>query len=143
MQHRFRAVGEITITNTLSAMEDSTASVVATKLLLTSFPVMPVLDHSGKVTGKVTEMDLLKAFKMGKDLRAIRVSEIMSTAPPVVTSNIPLEQAIEILEVYGLTQLPVMKNDRFIGSVTRHDLLRACLGIWVDHERGCYTEVIG
>ena len=65
MQHRFRTVGEITITNTLSAREDSTASAVATKLLLTSFPVMPVLDHSGKVTGKVTEMDLLKAFKMG------------------------------------------------------------------------------
>jgi hypothetical protein len=41
-------------------------------------------------------MDLLKAFKMGKDFRAIRVSEIMSTAPPVVTSIIPLEQAIEI-----------------------------------------------
>ena len=143
MQHKFRSVGEIRITNTLSATEDSTASAVAMKLLLTSFQVMPVLDHSGKVIGKVTEMDLLKALKASNDLKAIQVSEIMSTAPPVVTSEIPLEQAIGIIDANRLTQLPVMKNGRFIGSVTRHDLLRAWLGVWVDHERGSYNEVIG
>jgi CBS domain-containing protein len=133
MQYRFRTVGEITITNTLYAI----------KLLLASFLVMPVLDRSGKVIGKVTEMDLLKALKASNDLKAIRVSEIMSTAPPVVTPNISLEQAIEIIDANRLTQLPVMKKGRFIGSVTRHDLLRACLGIWVDHDRGRYAEVIG
>ena len=67
----------------------------------------------------------------------------MSTAPPVVTSEIPLEQAIGTIDANRLTQLPVMKKSRFIGSVTRHDLLRAWLGVWVDHERGSYNEVIG
>ena len=143
MQYRFRTVGEITITNTLSATEDSTAYAVAMKLLSTSFQVMPVLDRLGKVVGKVTEMDLLKALKTGKDLKVIRVGEIMAPAPPVVTAEIPLEQAIGMIDTNRLTQLPVMKNGRFIGSVTRHDLLRAWLGVWVNHERGSYTEVIG
>ena len=124
-------------------LASSKATAVAMKLLLTSFQVMPVLDHSGQVIGKVTEMDLLKVLRTSNDLRGIRVSEIMATAPPVVTSDIPLERAIEILEANRLTQLPVMKNGRFIGSVTRHDLLRAWLGVWVEHERGSYNEVIG
>jgi CBS domain-containing protein len=143
MEHRFRTIGDIIITNTLSAMEDSTAFAVATKLLLSSFPVMPVLDHSGKVIGKVTEMDLLKGVKTGRNLKRTWVKEIMALAPPVISTETTLEATIEIIETYGLTQLPVTKNGRFIGSVTRHDLLRACLGVWVDHERGSYTEVIG
>lgn len=143
MHYRLRTVGEITITNTLYATEDSTAYAVAMKLLLTSFQVMPVLDNSGKVIGKVTEMDLLRELKAGKDLKEIRIREIMEPAPPVVTAEIPLEHAIGIIDANRLTQLPVMKNGRFIGSVTRHDLLRAWLGVWVNHERGSYTEVIG
>lgn len=110
MQYRFRTVGEITITNTLYATEDSTAYAVAMKLLLTSFRVMPVLDRSGKVVGKVTEMDLLKALKTGKDLRAIRIREIMAPAPPVVTAEIPLEQAIGMIDANRLTQLPVIEE---------------------------------
>jgi predicted transcriptional regulator len=142
MQHHFREVGDITITNTLFAMEKSTAYTVAMKLLFTSFQVMPVLDSSGKVVGKVTELDLLKLLKAGRDLRDVRVEYIMRPTPPVVTTEMQLEQAIQIIDTNQLTQLPVTKNGRFIGSVTRHDLLRACLGIWLDHERGSYTEVI-
>jgi CBS domain-containing protein len=65
-------------------------------------------------------MDLLKALKTGKDLRIIRVSEIMSPAPPVITSEIPLEQAIEIIDANRLTQLPVMKNGRFAWNKPGH-----------------------
>src|SRR6266404_3860958 len=139
---QFRTVGEITITNTLSSKEDTIASAVAIKLLFTSFQAMPVLDYSGKVVGKVTEMDLLKALMIGKDLREIRVGEIMSPPPPVVASETPLEETIVIIDANRLTQMPVMKDGRFIGSVTRHDLLRAWLGEWVDHEKGSYAEVI-
>jgi CBS domain-containing protein len=139
----FKTVGEITITNNLYATEDSTAYAAAVKLLLTSFQVMPVLDYTGKVVGKVSEMDLLKVLKTGKSLKTIRIGEIMLPAPPVVTTEIPLDQAVDLIDANRLMQLPVMRNGRFIGSVTRHDLLRAWLGIRVDHERGIYTEVMG
>ena len=139
---QYRTVGDITITNTLSATEDTIASAVAIKLLFTSFQSMPVLDYSGKVVGKVTEMDVLKALMSGKDLRAIHVGEIMSPASPVVMSDTRLEETIVIIDANRLTQLPVMKDGRFIGCVTRHDLLRAWLGEWVDHEKGSYAEVI-
>jgi hypothetical protein len=76
MQPYFKTIGEIRITNTLSTTEDSPAYAVAVKLLFTGFQGLPVLDHFGKVVGKVTEMDLLKALKASKDLKATRVREI-------------------------------------------------------------------
>jgi CBS domain-containing protein len=143
MQNNFRTVGEIKITNIFSTTGDCPAYSVAEKLLSTSFQVIPVLDRNGRVIGKVTEMNLLKALKAGKDLKETQVGEIMSPAPPVISNAMPLEEAIEIIEANNLSQLPVIKSGQFIGSITRHDLLRAWLGIWVEHERGEYTEYVG
>jgi CBS domain-containing protein len=143
MPPHFKIIGEITITNKLVAMEDAPAYDVALRLLETSFQGLPVLNRSGKVVGKVTEMDLLKALKNGRYLKQIRVKDIMAPAPPVVSTETPLERAVEIMDAHHLIRLPVMKGSRFIGSVTRHDLLRAWLGYWVDHERGDYAQVIG
>lgn len=143
MKPHFRTVGELMITNTLFAMEDSPAYAVAMKLLSMSFQVLPVLDRSGKVVGKVTEMDLLKALKAGKDLKEVRVGEIIAPSPTVVTTETTLEQAVEIMDTHHLIRLPVMRESRFIGSVMRHDLLRAWLVMWVDYERGSYAGVIG
>jgi CBS domain-containing protein len=60
-----------------------------------------------------------------------------------VNTETPLEQAVEIMEANQLVRLPVLNGGRFIGSVSRHDLLRAWLGVWLDSERGNYAEVIG
>jgi len=143
MKPHFRTVGEIIITNTLFAMEESPAYAVAMNLLSKSFHGLPVLDQTGTVVGKVTEINLLKALKAGKDLQTTTVKEIMAEAPPVVNTETPLERAVEIMEANQLLRLPVMKDGKFIGSVSRHDLLRAWLGVWLDHERGNYAEVIG
>lgn len=143
MKPHFKTIGEIKITNTLSATEDTPAYAVAVRLLESSFQGMPVLDRSGTIVGKVTEIDLLMALKEGKDLREIRVREIMVQAPPVVTTETPLAEAVGIMHINDLIRLPVTRDGRFIGSVTRHDLLRAWLGYWVMYERGGYAQVIG
>ena len=143
MTPHFKTLGEIMITNTLWATESASAYAVAVRLLENSFQGLPVLDRSGNVVGKVTEMDLLQTLKAGRDIEKTRVDEIMALAPPVVNTETSLEQAVEIMDAHRLIRLPVIKGNRFIGSVNRHDLLRAWLGVWVDHERGNYAEIIG
>jgi predicted transcriptional regulator len=143
MKPHYKTVGEIIITNTLFALEESPAFSVAMKLLSKSFQGLPVLDRSGRVVGKVTEINLLKALKAGMNLHKTTVEEIMGEAPPVVGTETPLERAVEIMEVNQLVRLPVLNAGKFIGSVSRHDLLRAWLGVWMDHENGSYAEVIG
>jgi len=140
MKPHFKTIGEIRITNKLSATEDSSAYSVAIKLLSISFQGLPVLDCSDKVVGKVTEMDLLKGLKAGRNLKQIRVREIMAPPPPVIGTDTTVEEAVEIMDANHLLRLPVVTGGRFIGNITRHDLLRAWLGCWVDHD---YAQVIG
>nr|MBI3612549.1 CBS domain-containing protein [Nitrospirota bacterium] len=143
MKPVFKTLGNIRITNTLATRGNDVAFRAAMKLIETSFQGMPVFDDGSEILGKITEMDLLKALKAGKNLQQTVVREIMSYAPPVLCAESTLEQAVEIMDDHRLIRLPVMKDSQFIGSVTRHDLLRAWLGVWVDHERGSYAEVIG
>lgn len=140
MKPHFKTIGEIRITNKLSATEDTSAYAVAVKLLSISFQGLPVLDGSGKVVGKVTEMDLLKGLKEGRNLKQVRVKEIMALPPPVISTETTVEEAVEIMDANHLLRLPVISGGRFIGNITRHDLLRAWMGYWVDQD---YAQVIG
>jgi CBS domain-containing protein len=124
----------------LSAIEDTLAYTVAVKLLSISFQGLPVLDASDKVVGKVTEMDLLKGLRAGRNLKQVRVREIMAPPPPVISKETTVEEAVEIMDANHLLRLPVIAGGRFIGNVTRHDLLRAWMGYWVDQD---YAQVIG
>jgi len=144
MQPHFRTIGDITLTNSLAASEETSAHAVAMKLLQAGYQGLPVLDQQGRVVGKITEITLLRALKDGRDLKRTTVREIMAPAPPIVSMETPLEVAMEIMETHRLIRLPVMRGNRFLGSVTRHDLLRAWLGVWVDHHSGAsYASVMG
>jgi CBS domain-containing protein len=143
MQPHFRTVGEITLTNALATTEETSAHAVAMKLLQVGHQGLPVLDRQGLVVGKITEIHLLRALKDGRNLKNTAVKEIMAPPPPVVSAETPLEVAMEIMEAHRLLRLPVMRGNRFLGSVTRHDLLRAWLGVWVDHHSASYAPVIG
>ena len=145
MQPHFRTVGDIRITNALWIGEETMAYVAAMKLLESCLSGLPVLNRSKKVVGKITEIDLLRALKAGKDLRATPAKSIMAPIPAIVSTETPLELAVEIMDTHGLIRLPVVNGGRFVGSVTRHDLLRAWLGVWVerDFQRGGYAEVMG
>jgi len=142
MQPHFRTVGDIMLTNHLATSEDTSAHAVAMKLLHAGYQGLPVLDREGRVVGKITEINLLRALKDGRDLKQTRVKEIMSPAPPVVSMETALEVAMEIMEAHRLIRLPVMREDRFVGSVTRHDLLRAWLGVWVEHHSGASSASV-
>ena len=142
MQPHFHTVGEIMLTNHLATTEETSAHAVAMHLLHAGHQGLPVLDRVGRVVGKVTEINLLRALKDGRELKLTRVKEIMAPAPPVVSAETPLEAAMEIMEAHRLIRLPVMRDNRFVGSVTRHDLLRAWLGVWVDHHAGAPSAAV-
>ena len=130
MESAFKTVGGVKITNTLSVSERAIAYEAAVKLLQTGFQGLSVLNSKMKVVGKITEIYLLKALKAGQDLKKVRVEEMMSPPPPIITSETSLTEAVEIMESQHLLRLPVMKEECFVGNITRHELLRAWLEIW-------------
>jgi CBS domain-containing protein len=61
----------------ISAGKDTTAKDIAFEIFYGFFSGMPVTDENGKVIGVVTELDLLKQVRAGKDFEKIRADDII------------------------------------------------------------------
>jgi CBS domain-containing protein len=51
-----------------------------------------------------------------------------------VTDDTSIEDAVKIMEEKRLLNLPIERNGKVAYSITRHDLLRAWIGLGVDIE---------
>jgi acetoin utilization protein AcuB len=52
------------------------------------------------------------------------VKERMTANPITTTENTPIAEAGEILRKYGFARLPVIRDDKLVGIITRNDLLK-------------------
>ena len=129
MDTLFKTVGEIQKGNTFFAHEDSSALEVASQLVNSRYTGMPVVDKKNRVIGIVSEQDILKAFRGSKQLKEIKIKNIMTSPPIVIKEDTTLEAASKILEDQYIQRLPVVKDGILIGTITRHDLIRAWIGL--------------
>jgi len=132
MKPKFETVGQIRQGNPLFAYEDSSVFDVATDLLHSRFTGMPVVDADRHVLGVVSEQDILRALRGPRSLEEITVKEIMTKSPIVVQEKTTLEEASKIMEDGHLHRLPVVEDRVLVGTLTRHDLIRAWLGLSVE-----------
>lgn len=109
----------------------------------------PVVDSDGALLGIVTETDLahrlaakvsgprswLRALFSSAPAEALEYAkargrtarDIMSAATITIGEEASVEDAARILEEKGVRRLPVLKERRLVGVVSRADLLRALL----------------
>jgi arabinose-5-phosphate isomerase len=81
-----------------------------------------VLDGE-RLVGIITDGDLRRAFERGVDF-STRAEEIMTKDPKTVNEDVFAEKAIEIMEKYKITVLPVIgKNKEVKGIIHLHDIL--------------------
>ena len=108
---------------------------------------VPVVDASGRVAGVVTEADLivrerpdvprsrwLRWFGDPDALAAayvkshgVRAEEIMSRPAICVTEETPVEAIAALLQERAINRVPVEREGRLVGIVSREDLLKALL----------------
>jgi CBS domain-containing protein len=108
---------------------------------------LPVVDAAGKLVGIVSEGDFIRRSeigtqrKYGRFLRFIlgageaatnfvhehgrKVAEIMTPKPLTVTEDTALEEVVGLMEKYHVKRLPVIRDDRVVGIVSRANLLQA------------------
>ncbi|MCI1279583.1 MAG: CBS domain-containing protein [Nitrospira sp.] len=130
----FKAVGQIVGTNTMRVRRNQNALGVAVDLLTTHTPGAPVVDDAGQYVGFISEFDLLKALQSGKDLNQLTVEAVMVTNRITVTAETSIDDAVQLMEDKRLLNLPVEKNGVIQYTLTRHDLLRAWVGLGLDIE---------
>ncbi|MGV7221939.1 MAG: CBS domain-containing protein [Nitrospinales bacterium] len=116
---------EIMTTPVISAREDASARDVALELLSGVFSGMPVTDYENNIIGIISELDIIKAVKNENDLKNTLVSEIMTPDPVTAVEDATAEEFIRIMEEFYIIRLPVVRDGKLVGIVSRSDVLRA------------------
>ena len=129
-----KTVGQVHVTNSLLFGRTQNAMGVAVELLSTHTPGAPVLDDRGEFIGFISEFDVLRALEADKDLNQLTAEQIMVKERIFVTDGTSIEDAVKLMEEKRLLNLPVKVNGKVTYSITRHDLLRAWIGLGVDIE---------
>jgi predicted transcriptional regulator len=78
--------------------------------------------------GFISEGDVIRALEAGVDLNRATARDIMNTAFVGVEETTSLASVSRLFEM-GFQMLPVVQDGKVVRSITRHDVLRARLGL--------------
>lgn len=127
-----KKVGQIVATNTMRFHPGQNGLAIAVALLSSHTPGAPVVDDQGKFLGFISEFDVLRALEAGKDLSKLGAEQVMAKDRIAVHEDTSIADAAKIMEDKRLLNLPVEdKNGVVRHCVTRHDLLRAWIGLGI------------
>jgi len=128
-------------------MEETPLCEIARVLLDHRISAVPVLGSSGRVTGLVSEADLITRddtqadrrswwldvldtnSKHGADIRnyldahGLRAKDVMTKDVVVVEMDEPIIKVAEILEAARIKRVPVMDGDQLVGIISRRNVL--------------------
>lgn len=83
-----------------------------------------ITNSLGILTGIITDGDLRRIFLKYKTYSNLRVEEVMTKNPKVIEENCLAMEALEMMEKYLITVLPVINYDnKLVGILHLHDIL--------------------
>jgi acetoin utilization protein AcuB len=107
---------------------------------------LPVVDSAGRLTGIVSDKDLLHAepssatslsiWEISYLLGRITVEQVMTRDVLTVGPTTPLEEAAQIMVDRKIGGLPVVEADHVLGVITETDIFRVFALLLGAHERG-------
>ena len=111
----------------LITLQPTDTLVTAIDLLVTrEISGVPVVTADRHLVGLVTEFTLTDVL-FDPALKQATVAEFMTSDVHTINQDDSLTLAIQILSLYRIRRLPVVRGKELIGIVARRDLLRHCL----------------
>jgi len=86
------------------------------------FGCVAVVSDTGTLEGIITDGDLRR--HMGADLLSMRVDDVMTRTPKTVSADMLAGAALQLLNASTITVVMVVEDERPVGIVHLHDLLR-------------------
>jgi len=111
---------QLPVVNTSTRLSEALLVVTSKGLGMTT-----VQDDNGNLAGIFTDGDLRRAIDQGVDIRACSMSDIMTANCKTTTQGILAAEALKIMEDNKINALVVKDEQRTVGVVTMHDMLRA------------------
>ncbi|MDR6351950.1 arabinose-5-phosphate isomerase KdsD [Pantoea sp. SORGH_AS_0659] len=84
-----------------------------------------IVDDLMKIEGIFTDGDLRRVFDMGIDFQKATIQEVMTSGGIRVRPNMLAVDALNLMQNKNITALLVADDDRLLGVVHMHDMLRA------------------
>jgi CBS-domain-containing membrane protein len=128
-------VSDIMTTDVVTTTGDVAVDDIAAELRKRGIGGLPVVDERGILIGMVSEYDVIS--KRGKTVR-----DIMSRGVISVGDEASASQVTSLMGLHGIRRVPIVREGRLVGIVTRSDLLRLYSNLrWTcqtcgDFERG-------
>lgn len=138
---------DVMTTKVISVPADESVLKAAQLMLENKTSGLPVVDATGKLVGAVTEGDFLRRSEIGTQRQrpkwlqflvepgrlaaeyarasGSKVHEVMTPNPFTVDDDDSLETIVELMERHRIKRLPVLRDGRMVGIVSRADLMRA------------------
>ena len=83
-----------------------------------------VLDESHHIIGIITDGDLRRMLVKDLDIKLVRAEDVMTPHPLTIDANALAVEAMVLMRQKSITQLVVVDNERYVGMVHLHDLLK-------------------
>ena len=84
-----------------------------------------IVDSDNNLVGIITDGDLRRFIKKGGSIDKSRTDEAMTKNPKKITKEILVVEALEIMEKFNITVLPVVEEEKPVGLVHMHDILKS------------------
>ena len=83
-----------------------------------------VVADGEKVLGIITDGDLRRMLMNTPDIEHVKASQIMTTDPKTIDEDALVVDALHKMRHNSITQLPVVKDGRYLGIIHLHDILK-------------------
>lgn len=120
-------VQEFMTTDVVTATPDEPAWTAGEEMVRLEISGLPVVDAERQIVGVLSQIDLIRALRRGLDLRTTPVERLMQPYTKFVTPETDIDTAIDIMDQWQIHRLPVCRDGRLVGIITRGDVLRILL----------------
>jgi CBS domain-containing protein len=143
---------DVMVTPVITASEDTTIQEVARILIDRRISAVPIVDAAGKLTGIVTESDLMRRAEIGTERHyswwlslladartlaadyvkshATSVKDIMTRTVKTAAPDTPLHEIAELFEKNHIKRVPIVnRNGELVGIVSRANVVQAVASV--------------
>ncbi len=140
---------DVMTTPVVTVMPDTKVSEVARILLSNRISAVPVVDKDGRIRGMLSEGDLMRRAETGTDERhswwlslvadlrveafvkshGLHAKDVMTREVITVSEDLPLDEVATQLERHRIKRVPVVRNGKLVGIVSRANLLHGLVAL--------------
>jgi CBS domain-containing protein len=118
--------GAIMTTDIVTSRPNVSIEAAIDTLLSEEISGLPVTDDDGRLVGVISEFALL-AVAYDRRVKNHTVSQHMTRDVISVDIDDPISRVADLCIVHRVRRVPVMKDDRLVGIISRRDVLRALI----------------